>query len=109
MQSANSKAHLATYTDLAQFGLSDANSLQEICNNMPSTSIFLVEVGAKPSSGWKSQLPEGMGIAKIEKYYLSRVAIFFYPMNGGYFYQGAFTSSSSPSLQPFYKYIGTRI
>ena len=100
---------LKTYTDPTQFGITDANSLQELCNVMPEKSVLFTEIGAKPSSGWKSQLPEGMGIVRIEKYYLSRINILFYSMNGGYFFQGAFSSSTSPNLRPFVKYIGTAV
>lgn len=105
----NNNLHLKTYTDLAQLNLSDNNSLQEICNVLPETSAIYAEVGAKPAAGWKSQLPEGMGLVVIEKYYISRVIITFYPVGGGYFYRAAFTSSLSPSLRSFYKFTGTAV
>lgn len=105
----NSNSHLKTYTDLAQVNLSDNNSLQEICNVLPEMSVIYAEVGAKPASGWKSQLPEGTGLVVIEKYYISRVIITFYPVGGGYFYRAAFSSSLSPSLRGFYKFAGTAV
>ena len=100
---------LKTYTDTTQIGITDNNTLQELCNVLPEKSVLFSEVGAKPSSGWKSQLPEGMGVVRIEKYYLSRIVIMFYPMNGGYFFQGAFSSNISPNLRPFVRYTGTAV
>lgn len=76
---------------------------------LPEMSVMHLEVGTLPTTGWKSQLPEERGWIKIEKYYISRITITYYPIGGNCFYKASFSSTLSPNLRPFYKFMGTAV
>lgn len=76
---------------------------------MPDLSTLFLQVSAKSDTGWKNQLPEGYGMVEIKKYYVSRVTVLLYPQGGKYFYQGAFSTNTTPNWQGFVKYTGTSV
>lgn len=105
----NSNMNVNTYTTLAQIGLSNVNTLQEIINTLPDASMITMEIGEKTSSGWGSQVPAGYGLLEIKRYHIGRVVLTFWPRDGGAIYIAGWNNASSPSLKPFYRYTGTAV
>lgn len=107
----NGNFALKTYTSTGQFAsdITDSSSLQLLINKMPDNSQFSCSIGTLPSSGWKSQMPEGYGMLRITRIDLGRVNMEYFPRDGGYHFIGTFSSSNTPNLGYWYKYTGTQV